>query len=371
MADIKKIWAENLKEARIKFGFTQHGLAELIGFSEKSISKWEAGGSIPGVETLIKLAEIFHTDINSLVKKHSTENFYLAIDGGGTKTSFVLADSHGNIIKKHTEGPSNPIDIGIKEAKEILRSGIEVVTKDISKSNVTMFAGISGGTTGDNQRLFSDFFSEFGFKKYKNDSDIKNSSALGLGFDDGIIMIMGTGISGFAVIDGFFKQIGGWGQLFDAGGSGYNLGRDGIYAVLREFDGTGEPTALTEMIEKRLGRSVKDSLGSIYDGGKKYIASFADLVISTAEAGDNVACRIIENNMLEAAKIINAGLNFIDGKNVKIAFTGGLITKNPQLFPLIAKHIKSKYTYSMEKITDEPVLGALKLAMRLDKTDIV
>ena len=57
----------NIAVARKRLGMTQAGLAEKLNYSDKAISKWERGESIPDVLTLIQLAEEFDTDVNALL----------------------------------------------------------------------------------------------------------------------------------------------------------------------------------------------------------------------------------------------------------------------------------------------------------------
>ena len=366
MKELNKIIGENLRRERIASGVTQKQIAEKIGYSEKSISKWEAGSGVPGIETLLTLANLFNTDIKTLVYKNESATFYLGIDGGGTKTHYALSDSQGNIIREHVGDSSNPIDIGIEKSKNTLKVNILKITEGINPSNIYAFAGISGGTTGNNKAILNEFFSQFGFAAYDNDSDIKSSVALGLGKNNGMIVIMGTGIVGFAVKGKEFRQIGGWGQFFDAGGGSYNLGKDALYASLREHDGTGEKTLLTSLIEERLKGTVRHNLSDIYEKGKKFIASFSDTVIQASQKGDAVAKKILDFNMQEVAKIINAGVKLIDEKNVTIAFNGGLITKNPFLTEMISSYLNPNYNYNFKMITEYQVNGALKIAKELN-----
>ena len=53
--ELKDIVAKNLVELRKIFGFTQLEIAEKLNYSDKAISKWERGESLPDVETLKKL----------------------------------------------------------------------------------------------------------------------------------------------------------------------------------------------------------------------------------------------------------------------------------------------------------------------------
>lgn len=57
----------NIASYRKRCGLTQAGLAERINYSDKAVSKWERGESIPDVITLVLLAEQFETTVSELV----------------------------------------------------------------------------------------------------------------------------------------------------------------------------------------------------------------------------------------------------------------------------------------------------------------
>lgn len=294
------------------------------------------------------------------------DKYYLAIDGGGTKTQFLLTDGDGTTIREIVLGPSNPVNVGMEASQRLLHEGIDKICDGFDKGQIVAFAGIAGGITGNNKEVFAEFFNGIGFKKVGNSSDAYNSLALGLGNDDGIILIMGTGIMGFAVKNGKEKRIAGWGTLFDSGGCGYTLGRDAIYAALCESDGTGEATHLTSLIEKKMGTSVPENLGNIYLKGKDYIASFAPYVTQAAQLGDKVACNILERNMKRVSEIINSVVDYIATPEIKLALTGGLITQNPQLVDMISKELDSRYHFNINIVDEKPIYGALKIAKELD-----
>jgi transcriptional regulator with XRE-family HTH domain len=54
--DAKKL-GKKIKLARVELDLTQTKLAQKIGAKQKSISRYEAGKSVPKVETLVKLAK--------------------------------------------------------------------------------------------------------------------------------------------------------------------------------------------------------------------------------------------------------------------------------------------------------------------------
>ena len=57
----------NISLYRKKAGLTQAGLAEKLNYSDKAVSKWERGESVPDVLTLAMLAECFEITVNDLL----------------------------------------------------------------------------------------------------------------------------------------------------------------------------------------------------------------------------------------------------------------------------------------------------------------
>lgn len=57
----------NIALYRKRAGLTQAGLAEKLSYSDKAISKWERGESVPDVITLVQLAEQFDITVNDLL----------------------------------------------------------------------------------------------------------------------------------------------------------------------------------------------------------------------------------------------------------------------------------------------------------------
>ena len=57
----------NIALQRKKAGLTQAGLAAKLNYSDKAVSKWERGESIPDVITLIAMAELFEITVNDLL----------------------------------------------------------------------------------------------------------------------------------------------------------------------------------------------------------------------------------------------------------------------------------------------------------------
>ena len=57
----------NIAAYRKRIGLTQAGLAEKLNYSDKAVSKWERGESVPDVMTLVQLSEQFEISVADLL----------------------------------------------------------------------------------------------------------------------------------------------------------------------------------------------------------------------------------------------------------------------------------------------------------------
>ena len=65
--NIKYRIGSNISAYRKHAGLTQAGLAQKLNYSDKAVSKWERGESVPDVLTLMQMAEQFGVTVNDLV----------------------------------------------------------------------------------------------------------------------------------------------------------------------------------------------------------------------------------------------------------------------------------------------------------------
>lgn len=74
MEDIKSIIAENITRLRKKGGMTQIELAERLNYSDKAVSKWERGESVPDISVLKSIADMFGVTVDYLITAASEED---------------------------------------------------------------------------------------------------------------------------------------------------------------------------------------------------------------------------------------------------------------------------------------------------------
>jgi len=366
--EYEKRFAENLKRMRKMRGLTQKAIADAIGYSEKTISKWECASSIPDIGSLFAIAGFFGTTVEALFYDDQSI-YYLGIDGGGTKTALLLTDETGNVIRREYAAACNPMDIGYDRAKEVLKKAIDEICRTIPTSSIIMFAGIAGAGSDVAKQEMNRFFSTFGFRAYDNGSDNLNILEAGLGTRNGITVIIGTGICAFAKCGDVLHRIGGWGYLVDRGGSGFNLGQDALDAYYSAYDGTGNPTVLSELIEQKTECLPEALVGQIYKGGKTFVASFAPLVTEAFLRGDTTADEILERNASCVVRMIMGArrhFNTEDG-SIPVVLCGGL-SRDTEYVSRIKRMLQKETQLCVEILNGEPVLGAAMLARKLENT---
>ena len=74
MEDLKVIFAANLIRFRTEAGLTLLQLAELLNYSDKSVSKWERGDAIPDVMVMKAMADLFGVTVDFLITSHDEWN---------------------------------------------------------------------------------------------------------------------------------------------------------------------------------------------------------------------------------------------------------------------------------------------------------
>lgn len=94
-------FSENLIELRKLNNYTQEDLAELIGVSRQTLSKYETGESLPDIEKCKQLAEVFSVTIDDLIsyEKNSANNMGFGIPPKGKHIfGMVKVGEKGQIV---------------------------------------------------------------------------------------------------------------------------------------------------------------------------------------------------------------------------------------------------------------------------------
>ncbi len=339
---IDSLLAENIKKYRTDRNLTQTELARKIHVSCQAISKWERGAAVPELDKLCLLADEFQVTLDELIGNlPNAPKMMIGVDGGGSKTEFILFDEDGRIAETLVLGPCNPNSVGIEGAVAVLTEGIDRL-RAIAPRIQGIFIGSAGFKSGGNGKKIAEML----HKKYLHiaircETDIANVFASASEEQPLIAGICGTGTVVYVKINGECRQYTGWGYLLDRAGSGFHIGRDALTAALEDLEGLGKKTHLTELIEKRLGVPLKEGLRTFYHKDSAYIASFAQCVFEAYDLGDGVAKVILETNAERFAQVINrVAAEQPRAKSVLLA--GSIVTKNEIFLKMVQKYLDLK-----------------------------
>lgn len=339
---------ENIKKFRTAKGFSQHNLAAALNVSPQTVSKWECGRGVPDIENLCLLSGILGVTLDALLGNAvSKKRFMIGIDGGGSKTEFLLFSEDGAILGRALRGGCSPTIIGVEACAELLCDGISELLA-VQSGVCSIFAGCAGFYTDHNgdkvKKLLKKRYPQI---RIECRSDIANVIRVASCEKNVIAAICGTGVSVFISEEERLSLFTGWGYMLDRYGSGYALGRDALSAALEASSGLAPRTFLTDCVEEKLGMPVADAVGEIYRKGVSWVATFASAVFRAYENGDAAAEEILVRNASYFAYLINEAARHCPSAH-SVIVSGGLITNHESYVAML----RARLDPSLTMITD-------------------
>ncbi len=359
-------FCENLKKIRTAKGYSQHSLAAALNVLPQTVSKWECGRGVPDIENLCLLANVLGVSVDAIIgHPASHKRLMIGIDGGGSKTEFLLFSEDGAILGRAMRGGCSPTIIGIEACADLLCEGIGELLA-VRSGVCSIFAGCAGFYTDHN----GDKVKKLLKKRYPHiriecRSDIANVIRVASCEKSVIAAICGTGVSVFISDEDRLSLFTGWGYMLDRFGSGYTIGRDALTASLEASVGLGPKTALLDCVEERLGMPIGDAVGEIYRRGVSGVAAFSSAVFRAYEREDSVAKSILQTNAAHLAYLITEAAQRCPAAHTVI-ISGGLIGNNPTY----ATMVRDQLNPSLTLITDHQPQSIGACLMAADLADV-
>jgi len=295
----------------------------------------------------------------------------LGIDAGGTKTVCLLADAEGRIVAEARGGGANLQASGELEVEKVLHGVMEQAIGDREVRPDVVCLGIAGVDRPTDADAVRGIMRRLGFKSRTlivNDALV--ALVAGVGDSAGVVLVAGTGSIAYGRDgSGRAARSGGWGYLLGDEGGGFWIGRSALAAVVRQFDGRGPATMLTDLVltEMHLG-SPTELIHAIYDKGlqRRAIAAIAAVVQRAADAGDAMASEILTRAGAElgaaAASVI--GRLGMRGDLFRTVLAGGIFHAIPALVADVRGRLSEVAPRSeTQLLTVEPAVGAVRLAL--------
>lgn len=205
---------------------------------------------------------------------------FLGIDGGGSKTTFLLENDEGLQLACFETGPSNWLSSGAANTRESLTQGIQ----RLPHRPDVVCGGFAGAGRAEGIEFYRGCLSDLLPRAQvfvETDAFITYIGAIGPA--PGVLLIAGTGSIALArKEDGTMLRAGGWGPTFSDEGGGFWIGREAVRAALRAND-SGEATDFVAAVEGALGlKRITEAPAAWKDGALdvRSVAALASLVIS-------------------------------------------------------------------------------------------
>lgn len=238
--------------------------------------------------------------------------FVLGVDGGATKTLAAVLDLHSGALHLGHGGPSNEDAVGAVAAVEGLLAAAEQAIAGAGIAPAQLGAAVLAVAGTDTESLAGHMRSAR-TASWIVVNDVVAAWATATAAGPGVAAIAGTGSNVFGVgrvgAETRAWRAGGWGHLLGDEGSGYWLGVQSIKAALRDREGSGPATALSDAAPAFFEQpSVEAVAARVYSKPltKGEIAAFGIETAKLAERGDAVARALYERGARELGEQVAA-----------------------------------------------------------------
>lgn len=304
---------------------------------------------------------------------------FLGIDGGGTKTEFMLINEEGKILG-HVDKPTcHYKQTSLQNFKEIITDGVNELCK---KSNITIsqidysLIGIPGygEILEDIHKIDTIIENIFKPGSYRSVNDAVVAWAGSLGCNPGINIVAGTGTIGFGIDKSDNSaRVGGWGHFCGDEGSAFWLGKKLIEIFSKESDGRLDRTPLYDILRNKLEITrdfdLIDLVITEYAMEREKIAKLAMILYEAANEGDKIAQDIFSQAAYEHYLIIKSIMEKLDfplDEKIIISYSGGVFNSGKYILEPLKNYLK-ELDGDIELSTPilKPVTGAALYAYNL------
>ena len=296
--------------------------------------------------------------------------YIIGIDGGGTKTTGILATATGQHLAQVQSGPANYHVVGEAKTQAVLENIVRELHQKAGippTSAVRFCLGMAGLGRPADREVIGKICDELGI--YQNrilTHDAHIALVGGTEKQEGIIVISGTGAIVYGIhTDGREARASGWGYLLGDEGGGYDIAIKGLRSVARAADSRGGQTELTDRILNKLELNEPSELIRwTHAASRDTIAQLAEVVFDTAKTADGVAECIVDE---AADELVCAAVSVI--KQLKFTEPFDIVLSGGNLMhqTLFADKLRHQFASiqpeaSVQLPKHEPAYGAVLLA---------
>lgn len=278
-------------------------------------------------------------------------DYYLGIDGGGTRCRARLTDAQGALLAQAEGGPAN-VFAAYDAAIGALDALIAQVTREarIAVARLHIVAGLAGANVPSVQRRLASWRPACASLRVVTDVEIACMGAHGGA--PGAVFIVGTGSQGACWDGDSFTLLGGWGFALSDLGSGAILGQRALRLALLAHEAILPASPLTQRLMARFEDEAETLLLWSQQATTADWGSVVPEVFAAAQQGDFHGLALVRQSAEEIALMAQPLLARQSGK---LALMGGLAQP-------IAPYLPETLRRQLTTPQDDALSGALALA---------
>jgi N-acetylglucosamine kinase-like BadF-type ATPase len=277
-----------------------------------------------------------------------SKQYFIGIDGGGTKTTAVVTDDSGQELAR-LEGEAGRVDVLEPEAGAHILADLAahaLANARVTELPAVLCCALAGAGREPERVSVERALSSLRIAAHVHVvGDFEAAMHDAFGAEPGILVIAGTGSSAWGrAADGRCVRAGGWGHIIGDEGSGYSLGRVALMLAMREFDGRGEAAGFMQGVLARTGVQSEEGLVRWAAGaGKGDVAALAPVVFDAAQRGSLSAQDAIEDAAAEIAMHVAALYDRLGPWDAPppVAMAGGLIEPGRPMREAVLREIEA------------------------------
>jgi|LSQX01.1.fsa_nt_gb N-acetylglucosamine kinase-like BadF-type ATPase len=314
--------------------------------------------------------------------RDSSKTMYLGVDGGGTKTEYLLINGRGTIAAHVKTETSHHLQRGVVGAVSIIRNGIEQACRSASVTINDIdyaFLGLPGfGESLRDAAQLEELISDFLTSGFRCGNDVEAGWAGSLACKPGINLVCGTGAIGYGKDkSGTAARSSGWGHFCGDEGSAFWLGKKVIELFSKQADYRMEKTAIYEIVRTTLGiKREFDLIDYVHNELKlerDKIAKLALIMFDAAQQCDRHALKAYKQVAYECSltvKSILSQLRFESEDEVVVSYSGGVFKSGDLVLEPLRAYLEEDHVVLRKPVLD-PVTGAALYAVLLSSPDHV
>jgi len=301
--------------------------------------------------------------------------YFLGVDGGGSKTKFILADCNLNIVKSVIKEGCDFHRVGVDGVCKIFLDGTQLVLKEQGE-NFNCIKGAAWGIPRYGEAVNEDKQITSYLKKmlpktelgFFNDVDLGIAGSLAL--ESGIHIVSGTGAIAIGKDEnGNTFRCSGWDEHFGDEGSSYWLGMETLKLFTMESDGRKPKGSLYKIVKDSFNLQkdfdLIDYFYSELHEKREKIAGVQFLLYKAAIEGDFSAVELYKEAAFELSRSVKMLINKIDFKKkpITVSYSGGTFKAGDLILKPFQSFL-SGYSIKLVNPIFEPGIGAILLASK-------